>query len=222
MDTAPPAAWPLDPTRFLMPGPTGVLECVATSPSLQPERIAVICHPHSLHGGSLDNKVVVMVERALRELGIGCIRFNFRGVGASTGTYDEGIGEGDDLAAVVALARSWAPDSDLTLAGFSFGTFVSARMADALDAELLISVAPAVTRFDFAGLARPRCRWIVLQGEVDEVVEPERVFAYLATLEPPVELLRFADTGHFFHGKLVQLRERLVAVLRGQPDPGAA
>lgn len=168
----------------------------------------------------MDNKVVVMLERALRELGVASVRFNFRGVGASQGSYDEGIGEGEDLAAVVALARGWSPAAELILAGFSFGTFVSARMADPLAANLLISVAPAVTRFDFTGLGRPQCRWIVLQGETDEVVDPVQVFAYLAHLQPPVELLRFADTGHFFHGKLVQLRERLVAVLRGDPDPG--
>jgi len=217
-----PAAWPLTPTKFLLDGPTAALECIATSPGEHPARIAVICHPHSLHGGSLDNKVVVMLERSLRELGIGCIRFNFRGVGASGGSYDHGLGEGEDLAAVVALARRWSPSAELVLAGFSFGTFVSARMADTLDAKLLISVAPAVTRFDFAGIARPRCRWVVLQGESDEVVDPAQVFAYLAQLQPAVELLRFADTGHFFHGKLVQLRERLVAVLRGEPDPGPA
>ena len=220
MNAATPATWPVSPTRFMIPGPVGALECIALSPSERPTRIAVVCHPHSLHGGSMDNKVVVMLERALRELGVASVRFNFRSVGASQGSYDEGIGEGEDLAAVVALARGWSPAAELILAGFSFGTFVSARMADPLAANLLISVAPAVTRFDFTGLGRPQCRWIVLQGETDEVVDPVQVFAYLAHLQPPIELLRFADTGHFFHGKLVQLRERLVAVLRGDPDPG--
>ena len=207
-----PAAWPSTPTRLSIPGPTGALECIASGLA-DARAIAVICHPHSLHGGSLDNKVVVMVERALRECGAATVRFNFRGVGASDGRYDDGIGEGDDLAAVVALAHSWSPGLPLWLAGFSFGSFVSTRVADVLDASLLISVAPAVGRFEFAHLARPRCRWIVAMGDADEVVGPAQVHAYLETLQPPVELLRFPDTGHFFHGKLVQLRERLVAQL---------
>ncbi|GMU44890.1 MAG: alpha/beta hydrolase [Xanthomonadales bacterium] len=209
-----PAHWPESPRKFLLDGPTGALEVAATGGRADPERIAVVCHPHPLHGGTMDNKVVTMLERTLGDLGVPTMRFNFRGVGASTGRFDEGHGEGEDLAAVVAQARAWVPGAALWLAGFSFGSYVSARMAAALDARLLVSVAPPVGRFAFRALARPPCPWIVLQGEVDEVVDPALVFDHFAGIEPAVTLLRFVDTGHFFHGKLVEMRTRLADVLR--------
>jgi len=221
MDSVNQAGWPATSTKSSIAGPSGAIECIAHGVE-DAQRIAVICHPHSLHGGSMDNKVVVMVERALRELGAATLRFNFRGVGESAGVFDNGIGEGQDLTTVVELARQWSPSLPLWLAGFSFGSFVAASRADALDAELLISVAPPIERFGFAELPRPQARWIVLQGETDDVVEPQAVFEYFAALQPPVELLRFADTGHFFHGKLVQMRERLIAQIRGEAASVAA
>lgn len=208
-----PSSWPTTPQKFLLSGPVGPLECIASSPQAAPARVAVICHPHSLHGGSMDNKVVTMLERTLRDAGVATVRFNFRGVGASGGQFDDGRGEGEDLAAVVALLRQWSPQAELWLAGFSFGSYVSTSMATALGASLLISVAPPVGRFAFRALARPDCRWIVLQGDADEVVDPALVFAHFAEVVPAVELLRFDGAGHFFHGRLVELRERLGALL---------
>lgn len=209
-----PAIWPEEAQKLLLAGPEGPIEAVAAGGSAQPQRIAVICHPHSLHGGSMDNKVVTSVERTLRDLGAATLRFNFRGVGASAGQFDHGQGEGEDLASVVAQARAWAGDVPLWLAGFSFGSYVAARMADTLGAELLISVAPPVGRFAFGGFSRPACRWIVVQGEADEVVDPDEVFRWLDGVQPPVELVRFAETGHFFHGKIVELRQRLTAQIQ--------
>ena len=208
-----PTHWSESPHKFLIDGPSGALEVVASGGSPAPQRIAVICHPHPLHGGTMDNKVVTMLERTLRDVGAATLRFNFRGVGASVGQYDDGRGEGDDLAAVVAQARSWAPHAPLWLAGFSFGSYVAARMAEPLKADLLISVAPPVGRFAFRAVAHPPCPWIVLQGEIDEVVDPALVFAHFEAMQPPVELLRFANTGHFFHTKLVEMRQRLAATL---------
>lgn len=205
--------WPETAQKLTIDGPTGALELAVGAAVPGARKLAVICHPHPLHGGSMDNKVVTMLERTLRDAGVATVRFNFRGVGASAGRFDEGQGEGDDLAAVVALARAWLPGADLWLAGFSFGSYVAARMAAALHASLLISVAPPVGRFAFRALAHPPCPWIVLQGEIDEVVDPALVFEHFERMQPPVEMLRFADTGHFFHGKLVQMRERLRAVL---------
>ncbi len=209
----PSSHWPETAQKLTIDGPSGALELAVGAAVADPRALAVICHPHSLHGGSMDNKVVTMLERTLRDAGAATLRFNFRGVGASAGQFDEGRGEGDDLAAVVALARAWSPGTPLWLAGFSFGSYVSARMAAELHAELLISVAPPVGRFAFRALAHPPCPWIVLQGEVDEVVDPALVFEHFERMQPPVEMLRFADTGHFFHGKLVQLRERLGTLL---------
>jgi alpha/beta superfamily hydrolase len=211
-----PSHWPMTATRSMIAGPAGPIEAMVSGLPETPERVAVICHPHPLHGGTMDNKVVTMLERTFRDAGAATIRFNFRGVGASAGVFDHGEGEGEDLAAVVNQAREWAPQATLWLAGFSFGSYVSARMAERLGAELLVSVAPPVGRFAFRELQRPPCRWIVVQGEADEVVDSALVFQHFDQLQPPVEMLRFAGTSHFFHGKLVELRERLGPLLAAE------
>lgn len=201
--------WPATPTRQILQGPSGAIEAVLAGGGGERQRLGVICHPHSLHGGSMDNKVVTTLERVLRDAGCATLRFNFRGVGASEGRFDEGHGEAEDLAAVVEQARLLLPGVELLLAGFSFGSYVSARMAGAIDASLLISVAPPVGRFAFRELARPPCRWIVAQGDADELIEAAAVEAHFAAIDPPVEYLPFAGASHFFHGRLVELRERL-------------
>ncbi len=193
-------------------GPSGALEGVLGGAS-EPTRIAVICHPHPLHGGTMSNKVVTMLERTLAQMQCATLRFNFRGVGASAGQFDEGRGEQDDLAAAVAFLRARMPNLPLWLAGFSFGAFVSAAQADALNAQCLISVAPPVARFGLAFPTRPRARWIVAQGDADEVISATDVFAFFEGINPPVEMLRFAGAGHFFHGRLVELRDRLLTLL---------
>ncbi len=199
-------------TSVVIPGPVGALEG-ALGGAASPQRIAVICHPHPLHGGTMGNKVVTMLERALGEAHCATLRFNFRGVGASDGSFDEGRGEQKDLAAAVAFLRERHPGLPLWLAGFSFGAFVSAAQSDALGAQCLISVAPPVARFGLNFPTRPNARWIVAQGDADEVVAASDVFAFFANFDPPVELLTFPGAGHFFHGRLVELRDRLLAML---------
>ena len=209
------AAWPTQVEKRLIAGPAGVIEAVLAPPLAAPALPkAVICHPHSLHGGSMDNKVVTTLERALRELGLGTLRFNFRGVGASAGSYDEGRGEGDDLAAVVAELRRLDPQAPLWLAGFSFGSYVATRMADALGAAALITIAPPVGRWDFSAFPRPHCPWCMVIPEADEVVDPQAMLAHAAALDPAPILLRFPGTSHFFHGQLLALREQLQGALR--------
>jgi hypothetical protein len=193
-------------------GPAGAIEGVLGGVA-DARRIAVICHPHPLHGGTMGNKVVTMLERTLGDLQCATLRFNFRGVGRSAGTFDEGRGEQADLAAAVAFLRVRHPALPLWLAGFSFGAFVSACAADALGAECLISVAPPVKRFGFSFPARPQARWIVAMGDRDEVVAPADVDQFFAAIQPPVDMLRFEGAGHFFHGRLVELRERLKSLL---------
>lgn len=204
-----PAEFPPVSSEFLLAGPAGVIE-VATSPpdaEAEPRRgIAIVCHPHPLHGGTMHNKVVTIVERALGEMGLDTVRFNFRGIGQSQGTFDEGIGESDDLGAVVAWARKVRPDHALWLAGFSFGSYVALRSAQALAADALITVAPPVGRWDFASIELPTCPWLVVQGEDDEVVDPAAVFEWVEGLEDPPHLVRMPETTHFFHRRLLDLR----------------
>jgi hypothetical protein len=203
-----PAAFPGEAAAFALDGPAGRLEAVADAaePAEARRGTAVICHPHPLQGGTMHNKVVTMVERALRESGLDTVRFNFRGTGASEGSYDEGRGEGDDLAAVVEWVRRVHPGDALWLAGFSFGSYVSLRNAVRLKADALVSVAPPAGRWPFDDIELPTCPWLVVQGEEDEVVEPQAVFDWIGAMARPPELVRMPETGHFFHRRLMDLR----------------
>ncbi len=154
----------------------------------------------------MHNKVVTMIERSLRELGLATIIFNFRGVGASQGTFDDGRGETDDVIAIAAWVQRVRPDDALWLAGFSFGSYVAARAAPQLHPQQMISVAPPIGRWDFSALPSPLCPWLIVQGEADDVVDPEAVYAWVAAQPDPPTLVRLPETGHFFHRRLMDLR----------------
>ena len=198
---------------LLLAGPAGRIEAAFDAPDADvPARplLAIVCHPLPTEGGSMHNKVVTMAARALREVGATTLRFNFRGVGQSEGRFDDGVGELDDLRAVAAWARANHPDKILWLAGFSFGAYVSLRLAVELRAAALVSIAPPVGRsWDFSAIAVPTAPWLVIQGEADEIVDPQAVFAWLATLPRQPRLVRMPDTSHFFHRKLIDLRGAL-------------
>lgn len=199
---------------LLIGGPAGVLEAVLEEPQVsQPAAFGVVCHPHPLHGGTMHNKVVHTVARACQERGMPTLRFNYRGVGASAGSYDEGRGETQDTLAVVAAGRARWPDAALTLAGFSFGGMVSLCAAAAAAPARLISVAPAVTRAEFASIARPPCPWLIVQGDADEIIDCREVQAFAARFEPPPQLVILPGVGHFFHGRLTELRDAAFAFL---------
>ncbi len=218
---AEPATFPEQGLSFALDGPAGKLECVSdrAEPAHARRGVAVICHPHPVHGGTMHNKVVTMLERALRESGLDTVRFNFRGTGASEGSYDEGNGEGEDLAAVVAWVRRVRPDDALWLAGFSFGSYVSIRNAARLRADALVSVAPPAGRWDFQSMELPACPWLIVQGEADEVVEPQAVFDWIASLPVQPELVRMPETSHFFHRRLMDLRGAVKHGVRGWLPP---
>lgn len=195
-----------------IPGPAGRLEAVVTEvESDSPECFAVIGHPHPLMGGTMQNKVVHTVARALRDLGIPSIRFNFRGTGKSEGSYDEGRGETDDFLAAVAWGREQWPEAKLICAGFSFGSYVAANAARQLQeqgeaVDRLILIAPPVERMAFAEMAPFPMPTLVIQGEEDDVVAPETVYEWIDHRQPTVHLERVAGTGHFFHGCLPELK----------------
>jgi alpha/beta superfamily hydrolase len=209
---------------FLLPGPAGALEAATALPAPDEARrgTAIICHPHSQHGGTMHNKVVTMIERSLRELGLATVTFNFRGVGASGGSYDDGRGETDDLLAIATWVQGVRPGTALWLAGFSFGSYVAARAAAQLPLQQLISVAPPVNRWDFATLAPAACPWLVIQGEADDVVDPAAVYAFVDAQDNPPTLVRMPDTGHFFHRRLMDLRGTIKNGVRANLPPPAS
>jgi len=200
--------------RLSITGPAGPLEAIAEVPLASAASYAVICHPHPLFGGTMNNKVVTTLARAMHETGIPTLRFNFRGVGASAGGFDEGRGETADAAAVAEYGALRWPDRHLVLAGFSFGAFVALRLAQQRDTFRLITVAPPVERFDFSELAVPRCPWLVVQGDADDVVDPQRVFEWVKGLKPPPRLIVMPGVGHFFHGHLPLLRAAVIDAIR--------
>ncbi len=203
-----PEQFPTDTTEFFLTGPVGRLECLADVPEADQARpaVAVLCHPHPLHGGTMRNKVVTIMERSLRELGLKTVRFNFRGTGESEGEFDDGEGELDDLLAVIDWARKTNPDDDLWLGGFSFGAYVALKAARDLPVRQIITIAPPVERYGFDQLMPPNCPWLVVQGDEDEVVSPEAVFKWAEGLDQEANLVVMEGTGHFFHRRLMDLR----------------
>ena len=157
--------------KLFLEGPVGKLEAMLDAPrEPEPHGAVVVCHPHPQHGGTMHNKVVTIMERSMRELGMRTIRFNFRGAGESEGEHDEGYGETDDLFAVTEWVRHTRPNDDLWLGGFSFGSYISVRAAQNLKLGQLITIAPPVDRYPFSQLQHPDCPWLVIQGDEDEVV----------------------------------------------------
>ena len=200
--------FPASRQDFILRGPAGKLECAADVPDPQDERPAtmVLCHPHPLHGGTMHNKVVTIMERAMRELGLRTVRFNFRGAGESEGEHDEGYGETDDLFAVTEWVRRTRPDDDLWLGGFSFGSYIALRAAQNLQLGQMITIAPPVDRYEFSSIQHPNCPWLVVQGDEDEVVALEDVKCWIEDLDPPPDFLVMEMATHFFHRRLMDLR----------------
>lgn len=203
-----PIAFPTSRQELILPGPAGHLECLVDVPEPADARAGtiVICHPHPLHGGTMHNKVVTILERAMRELGLNTVRFNFRGVGESEGQYDDGYGETDDLFAVTEWVRRSRPDDSLWLGGFSFGTYISLRAAQNLKLGQLISVAPAVGRFSFADLHHPGCPWLIIAADEDEVIAIDEVRDWVDSVDPPPDFVVMERASHFFHRRLMDLR----------------
>ncbi|MEJ2601921.1 MAG: alpha/beta hydrolase [Gammaproteobacteria bacterium] len=195
-------------------GPAGELEALVELPAeAEPTGFGVACHPHPLHGGTMENKVVHTLCRSFTELGRAAVRFNFRGAGTSEGVYDEGRGETDDALAAVAWARDQF-GGDAWLAGFSFGAAVALHAAAREAPARLITVAPPVGRLPVATETQPDCPWLIVQGADDELVDADAVVAWVNELAPGPELLLLPGVDHFFHGKLTVLREQLLDWLR--------
>jgi alpha/beta superfamily hydrolase len=202
---------PRSAERLLVDGPAGAIEVVLNVPSPSPRGIALVCHPHPLQGGTLDNKVVQTLAKTFFALGYIATRFNFRGVGQSAGSFDEGVGETDDAVAVLAhVGARFGAALPIALAGFSFGSFVQTRVAERVQAEGLVLVGPAVKRFPVQGVP---AETIVVHGEEDEVVPLADVFAWARPQQLPIVV--FPGCGHFFHGRLPQLARVVTSLWRG-------
>ena len=198
-------------TPVFIDGPVGQLEALYLDLD-EAKGIALICHPNPVQGGTMLNKVISTLQRTARDAGLITLRFNYRGVGASAGSSDMGEGEVDDAQAAATWLRDKHPDLPMTLFGFSFGGFVAATLGGRLEAEgetlkHLFMVAPAVMRIANVDALPQKGALTLIQPETDEVVDPQRVYAWSDTLQRPHELLKVAECGHFFHGKLTDLKD---------------
>ncbi len=185
-------------------GAAGSLEALFEIPE-GASRAAVVCHPHPQHGGTMHNKVVHMLARTFHEQGVATLRFNYRGVGKSAGQYDEGRGETDDALAALDFAATRWPGAGLWLAGFSFGGAVAFRASTRRPVERLVLAAPAVERIEPMDPV-PDCPWLVVQGDQDEVIDPGSVARWVAALPSQPDFVMLPGVGHFFHGRLDELR----------------
>jgi hypothetical protein len=203
-------------------GPAGTLQALVEDPApgVAPSAFIVVCHPHPLHGGSMTNKVVTTLARSAQALGAPSIRFNFRGVGSSTGSFDEGRGETEDALAAVAYGRQRWPAAALWLAGFSFGGVVALRAGTTRgvgQVAKMVTIAPALGR-NFGSVrdvSVPGCPWLIVQGDADEVIDGDLVIDWASQLDPPPQLVVLPGVGHFFHGHLGPLQDAVTPFLQG-------
>jgi alpha/beta superfamily hydrolase len=192
------------PTEFLreIAGPTGLLEVRLDLPDGPPRAVAVCGHPHPLHGGTMHTKALYQTAKALTRVGVAALRFNFRGVGLSTGSFDAGPGEKDDFRAVLDFAERRFPELPLWAVGMSFGSWIAASVG-ATDPRvtLVLLVAPAVNRWDFAELLTWEKPKFIIHGEDDELISAKDVRAFYAALPEPKELTWIEHANHLFEGK---------------------
>jgi alpha/beta superfamily hydrolase len=192
-------------------GPAGDLACAIDVPDAGARGLAVVCHPHPLHGGTMDNKVVVTLARAFVQRGWRTARFNFRGIGGSGGEWDEGRGEIDDVLAVIAALRT--DDEPLALAGFSFGAYVASHAARLTHPRHLVLVGPASQNFTVAPVPQGT---LVVHGEADEVVPLAATLDWARPQALPVVVV--PGGGHFFHGQLALLKSLVLQHLSASAD----
>ncbi len=227
-------------------GPAGNIEASLDLPdgvrheplSFRPRGLALVAHPHPLLGGTMDNKVAQTLARTFTQLGYISLRPNFRGVGASAGTHDDGKGETDDLVFLIQWMRdsfnwqgideikehAWTHLVDelpLALAGFSFGSYVSSHVVTRLNElqiplERLIMVGSATSKWEVAPVPKDT---IVIHGEVDDVIPLASVLDWARPQEVTVQVIPGAD--HFFHRKLHCIRDLIIRAWQGQPEPKA-
>lgn len=198
----------------------GWLEAILKEPDEAPLGAAVVCHPHPLHGGTMHTKAVYRAAQGLNDAGLVALRFNFRGVGISTGSHDDGHGEKDDLRAALDWLEARYPTLPLVVGGFSFGSLVglSVGVEDPRVVALLgLGLPVKMDNYDFGFLAEAAKPVLVVQGEDDEFGSGARVAEVLAPLGGHVTLVRISGTDHYFVDRLEELRETVAGYYRSGP-----
>lgn len=202
-------------SRLLLDGLAGSIEVLITGIQ-HPCALALLCHPHPLHGGNMDNKVVFTMARACRDRNVLAVRFNFRGVGSSEGVHDGGRGELDDAAWLLQRLEADLPAIPLILGGFSFGAAIAVRLAQHVQCAGLLLAAPPVPRYGLDAIDNVHAPVLLLQGDNDEIVDSDEVYTWFGRLSAPQKKLkRWVNGGHFFHGLLPEVKIEVENFLSG-------
>jgi alpha/beta superfamily hydrolase len=204
--------------EIFVAGPAGRLEALLSMPRGDgpPAGLLLACHPHPLYGGALSNKVVYALANAALKSGMVALRFNFRGVGRSQGTYDEARGETDDAVAAAAWLRHSFPERPLVLAGFSFGAYISLKAAAQVHPAAQVSISIPFGRYvdQAAPPPHPGCPWLAVHSVDDDVVSWTETRAELQRYQPPPQIVELDGAGHFYHGRIGELQDIVTAFLR--------
>lgn len=201
--------------NLVIPGPSGELEAILKEPAATADGArggALVLHPHPLGGGTMHNKVVFRAARALNDAGLVTLRFNFRGVGASSGTHDEGRGEQDDAKAALNYLSEKYPQQPITLAGFSFGSLVGLNVGkDDARVTRLIGIGTPVSKYNFDFLRECRKPLLLVHGELDEFGDVQKLRELAAELpaEARVEVKIIPGAGHFFDQHLNEMMDAI-------------
>jgi alpha/beta superfamily hydrolase len=185
-----------------IPGPAGPLEALIDPPEAEPRAVAVFGHPHPLHGGTMHTKALYQAAKAMPRIGVAALRFNFRGVGRSAGTFDSGPGEKDDFRAALSYVEQRYPDLPIWAAGMSFGSWIAMTVgAEDTRVSLLLAIAPPVDRYDFTTLKTCTLPKFIVHGESDELISIKEIRKFYAQIPEPRELVTIEDANHLFEGK---------------------
>ena len=183
-------------------GPAGPLEALLDLPDGEPRAVAVFGHPHPLHGGTMHTKALYQAAKAMPRIGVAALRFNFRGVGRSAGTFDAGPGEQDDFRAAITFAQERFPDVPVWAAGMSFGSWIALTVgAEDTRVSALLGIAPPVDRYDFSTLKTCTLPKFIIHGENDELISIKEIRKFYAQIPEPKELVVLEDANHLFEGK---------------------
>jgi len=183
-------------------GPAGPLEALLELPQGEPRAVAIFGHPHPLHGGTMHTKALYQAAKAMPRIGVAALRFNFRGVGRSAGTFDSGDGEKEDFRAAIAFASERFPDLPIWAAGMSFGAWIAMTVgAEDPRVSLLLAIAPPVDRYDFDVLRTCTLPKFIVHGESDELISIRDIRKFYAQIPEPKELATIEDANHLFEGK---------------------
>ena len=195
-------------------GPAGPLEALLDVPAGEPRAVAVFGHPHPLHGGTMHTKALYQAAKAMPRIGVAALRFNFRGVGRSSGTFDAGPGEQDDFRAAITFAQERFPDIPVWAAGMSFGSWIALTVgAEDARVSLLLGIAPPVDRYDFSVLKTSTLPKFIIHGEEDELISIKEIRKFYSQIAEPKELVVIEDANHLFEGKTTDVGEAVEDLL---------